>query len=198
MGGAVAIRVARPDEWTLLAPIERAADERYRTSAAPELTDRDVVPDDVARRYAADGRVLVAETAGGTGGTSVVGFVAWHREADPTCFGIAQISVLPDHGGRGIGTVLMRHAIDLARTGDFERVTLNTQRNVPWNEPWYLALGFQPVAPADWAPFMRAVVDRQRAIGIDWSTRTWMQLPLRSANGPTGNTTGRSGCHSPR
>lgn len=170
-----AVRVARPDEWVVLAPIERASGELFRGSAAPELADGDVVPDEVAQRYAREHRVFVADLPD----TGIVGFLAWHVERDESCLGVAQVSVLPDHAGRGIGTALLERTISVARERGFAHVTLNTQRNVAWNEPWYRSLGFESVDPDDWAPFMRDVVDRQTEAGLDWSTRTWMRLPLR-------------------
>ena len=180
------VRVARADEWVLLAPIERASGTLFRDSAALELASGDVVPDDMARRATHEGRALVASVAEDDR-ERVVGFAAWHPEADSNCLEVAQISVHPDFGKRGIGTALMRAVIEVAVEHGFEAITLNTQRNVPWNEPWYRSFGFVPVEPDDWTSWMAEVVADQTRAGLNWSTRTWMRLDIELLHGGVAN-----------
>lgn len=186
MSGPARIRTARADEWALLAPIEQASGTIFRHSAAPELERDATVPDEAAQRYTSQGRVLFAIDPH-RADDHVIGFVAWHAEADPTCLGVAQISVHPDFGRQGVGTVLMRQVIETAISRGFRAITLNTQRNVPWNEPWYRTFGFVSVEPDDWAPWMAKVARAQAAEGLDWSTRTWMRLDIEILHGGVAN-----------
>jgi hypothetical protein len=77
--------------------------------------------------------------------------------------------------------------LETAISRGFRAITLNTQRNVPWNEPWYRTFGFVPVEPNDWAPWMAKVAHGQAAEGLDWSTRTWMRLDIDVLHGGVAN-----------
>lgn len=167
------IRPPRAAELSELSLIECEADRRYIDSPFPELAGTEGLPLDVAARLHAEGRLLVAAAK-----DHVVGFLGWCVEQDPAYFGISQVSVRPEHGRRGIGTRLMKVAIDLARAGDHHWVVLNTQLDVPWNEPWYRRLGFEVVPSTEWPAWMRQCVDDQKADGISWDRRVWMRLAV--------------------
>jgi GNAT superfamily N-acetyltransferase len=174
----VTIRVATVTDASLLADIERAGDDRYLDTSYRDHVDGVAIPDEVAVRYCEEGRALVAEVDG-----QVVGFLGWHLETDPTYFGIAQVSVLPSHGDRGIGTALVRRAISIAVARGVDHIVLATFTDVAWNAPWYERLGFVAVDPSDWTDWMRKVVDTQQADGLPWHHRVWMQLDLERLQG---------------
>ena len=53
-----------------------------------------------------------------------------------------ELSVVPDHGQRGVGSALLRQVCDWATGTGYRAVTLRTFRDVPWNEPFYQRRGF--------------------------------------------------------
>ena len=46
--------------------------------------------------------------------------------------------------------------------------------------PWYERHGFAVVAPEDWTPALREVVQYQTEDGLDWTTRVHMRIELGS------------------
>lgn len=181
-----AIRLATVDDAALLADIERAADQRYldspyREQLLREQLDGSAIPDEAARRYCTDGRILVAEVD-----DRIVGYLGWHLEADPAYLGISQVSVLPEFGRQGIGTALMRGAVDEAIATGASHVVLATFSDVAWNEPWYLRLGFRSLATSEWTAWMSDVVEAQRG-SVPWEHRVWMQLDIELLQGGVAN-----------
>ena len=61
----------------------------------------------------------------------------------PDCAYIADVAVLPDHQGRGLGTAIMRRL--LAQAGQYKKVILNAK---PGTEAFYRKLGFLPMTTA--------------------------------------------------
>lgn len=168
-----AVRHARPADCALLAAIEEAADQRYLGTPDAVFADTTGVPAEVAERYCADGRLLVAELDG-----DVIGFVGWSREDDRGVAGISQVSVLPEHGRRGIGAALMAAAHAAIADRGFDRVVLATQADISWNAPWYERLGYSVVPRDGWSPSMIGIAARQEADGISWSGRVWMERTI--------------------
>ncbi len=158
------LRPARVDDISTLQSVERDADARSGGEG-------DVIPDDDARRAVDAGKITVAEVDG-----AVVGWVYLGAIAGEPCIG--QISVTIAHGRRGIGTALLTHAITQARARGASSVVLNTERERPWNAPWYARHGFVVVPEEQWSPALRAVAEAQRAGGLDWSTRVHMRKAL--------------------
>ena len=76
-------------------------------------------------------------------GDPAVGFVSLRIVDDEAH--VEQLSVVPDHGGRGIGRDLLNEAIRGARNQELAGVTLTTFRDVPWNAPFYRRVGFVEV-----------------------------------------------------
>ena len=84
-----------------------------------------------------------------------------------------QISVHPDHGRQGLGTLLVQHVFQLARQRKLRQITLSTFRDVPWNGPFYRKLGFRELARKELADWMLALEDIQ-AQSLDVSKRCFM------------------------
>ena len=74
---------------------------------------------------------------------------------------IAQVSVLPSHGGRGIGRALIEKAIDIATVSGLESVTLTTFRDVQWNAPYYGRLGFKIIDDDDIGSELRQIFKKE-------------------------------------
>lgn len=117
---AIVVRPATAADGVPLRAIDRVTWTSGTSPAPPP--DRAQVPP-----FFSDGRgpegFLVAELDG-----VPVGYVALHQEMDAPSHAhvltIDGLAVLPSAQGRGVGTVLVEAAVDLARTRDAERVTL--------------------------------------------------------------------------
>jgi GNAT superfamily N-acetyltransferase len=73
----------------------------------------------------------------------IVGFALCSDRGDDLY--LDQLSVLPRHGRRGLGSRLVRRCLQEAEARAFKRVSLSTFRKVPWNGPFYRKLGFREV-----------------------------------------------------
>ena len=180
-----AIRVATLDDAALLAGIELAADQRYldspyRDHVTPEANP-EAISVEVAQRYCAEGRILVAEVDG-----RVVAYLGWHLEPDPTYLGVSQVSVLPEFGRQGIGAALMRGAVVAAIAKRASHIVLCTFTDVAWNAPWYHRLGYRTLEPSEWTGWMNDVVVAQQG-SVPWENRVWMQLDLETLQGGVAN-----------
>jgi N-acetylglutamate synthase-like GNAT family acetyltransferase len=100
--------------------------------------------------------------------------------ADPVdgCAHVEQVSVSPDHQGRGVGRALLDQVAAWARAGGMPALTLTTFTHVPWNRPLYEHVGFRVLADAEVGPQLRAVCDAEAAHGLDPATRVCMRRDL--------------------
>ena len=125
-GGAgtppVEIRRARPDEFDRLLWVELESDRLLAAIGIGPFTY-----DNLDQRT----RAVVVFASG----EPVVGFVSVELVDDEAH--IAQLSVLPELGRRGIGGALLDEAVSWARGQALEGVTLTPFRDVPWNAPVY-------------------------------------------------------------
>ncbi len=109
----------------------------------------------------------------------VVGFahVVLLDDGHQTRAHLEQVSVLPTHGRRGIGSRLVRAAAEEARWDGFSGLSLCTYRDVPWNGPFYARLGFEVIEPVGVLSEVRA---REQAMGLDEAgERVAMRLALQ-------------------
>jgi ribosomal protein S18 acetylase RimI-like enzyme len=160
------VRPAVPADIPRLGPIEEAADRIFIDAGHPEFSGS-ISNDDAAAAIAA-GSITVVEVDGAGEGWVQVG-----RLDDELC--IDQISVNPELHGQGLGSRLMRHVMTQARAAGEESITLDTQSDVPWNQPWYEQLGFVVVPRAEWSVAMANVAERQTGFGLDWERRVHMR-----------------------
>jgi GNAT superfamily N-acetyltransferase len=128
------IRPVRPDELALLPAIEAAADTMFEPFGIGPLPGPGTVEE-----FAAALVVLVA-------GDPPVGLCridAVTRVRDGHIgVHLEQLSVLPDHAGRGIGRALLRAGCEWAKAHGYDDITLATYRDIPWNGPFYASEGF--------------------------------------------------------
>jgi GNAT superfamily N-acetyltransferase len=174
----VRIREGSPEEVPLLAPIDLSANPLFVEWGHPEfMGDYESIPDDVALKAIAEGRLLICElmTPGGT--NELVGWVVmFDRPNGETSIG--QISMHADYMGKGYGGSLLQAAIDRCRRLERTAIVLNTQTDVPWNRPWYERFGFVVVPRSEWDLDMHEAEREQTEAGLDWSTRVHMRLVL--------------------
>jgi GNAT superfamily N-acetyltransferase len=134
------IRLVRPDELALLADIEAAADTLFEPLGIGPL------PGPGTREEFARARVVLVA------GEPPVGLCRIDGIGDGAH--LEQLSVHPDHVGRGIGRAPLRAGCDWASAHDFDELTLATYRDVPWNRPLYASEGVVESGPV--ADFLRA------------------------------------------
>lgn len=87
-----------------------------------------------------------------------------------------QLSVLPDHGRRGLGRALVLQVASWAGQEDFGSLTLTTFRHLAFNGPFYASLGFEPLPVAQQGPEIRAALAREAESGLDPEKRVAMRL----------------------
>lgn len=77
-----------------------------------------------------------------------------------------QLSVDPDFSGKGIGAELIDHAEEIARRNALARLTMFTFRDVPWNAPYYLRLGFEQLPIEQFGPQLQRVLQAELAVDL--------------------------------
>jgi GNAT superfamily N-acetyltransferase len=162
------IRAARSDDGDALRAIERAAGEAFRDVGMAAIADDEPMSVEQLAAYAAAGRSWVAMNDGAVAGYVVVDVVDDGAHVE-------QLSVHPDHQGRGIGRALLERVRAWAADQAMAAVTLTTFRDVPWNAPLYRHLGFVDLEPHEIGPELAALVDAEAAHGLDPATRTCMR-----------------------
>ena len=164
------IRAARPSDYRALQDIERRAGELFREIGMPEIADDEPLSAD----HLASGAALYVATddADEPVGYALVDLVDGQAHLE-------QISVVPEAGRQGIGTALIDAVVDWARARGDGAVTLVTFRDVPFNAPLYARRGFAIVDESDWTEGQRAVIEKERADGLDITTRVVMRRLLQ-------------------
>ena len=173
-GSTHCVRPARAADLPHIGPIEDAGDQQFQDHFGDEIE-----------------AILLSPASSGQWRSSKPGFLlvaAIDEQEPPVGFvhvleidghaHLEQISVLPDHQRRGIGRELIEAAMDEARAQGFDRLSLCTYRDVPWNGPYYRGLGFTEVT--DLAPYERRLRDKERELGLDLNgVRVVMSVALR-------------------
>jgi GNAT superfamily N-acetyltransferase len=105
-----------------------------------------------------------------------VGFA--HVEVVEGCAHLAQLSVHPDVMRRGLGSALARAAMREAWELGYDRLSLTTYRDLPWNGPFYAGLGFVETTRPE--PFQLRLRDEEQRMGLDrHGPRVVMHVALR-------------------
>lgn len=169
------IRLARVDEAGLLPAIEHDSDQTMRDTRYAYIADLDPV--------AAD-HYLEAVTAGTTwvavdDHDRPVGFAACGAKPDGLV--VYQLSVMRAAQKRGLGTALMRAAIDHARASGHPRLMLTTFIDVIFNAPFYQSLGFVALQEAHLPSSLAQMLAREAEQGHDPTKRVAMVLALDGA-----------------
>ena len=162
------IRPATPADFDDLARIEVAAGQLFRAIGMDAVADDDPPSGD---ELAAAAAILVAEVEDVPVGYAWIDLVDDHAHLE-------QVSVLPEHGGQGIGTALLDAVCEWARDRGDSAVTLTTFRDVAFNAALYAKRGFAAVPEAEWSPGIRAVVAEEADHGLDPAKRVVMRRPV--------------------
>ena len=124
------IRPGRPDDAEHLRAIEVAAGERFREVGLDAVADDEPWSAEEYRALLEADRIWVADVGGRPVGYVLATDFGGHVRLD-------QLSVRPEHGGRGLGSALVEVVMGWARDQGATFVTLTTFRDVAWNGPWY-------------------------------------------------------------
>jgi GNAT superfamily N-acetyltransferase len=162
------IRSARGDELAACVEVERRSSARFADVVGLEHWVGDTSDLSLVEAAHAQDLVWVAELDG-----ELVGWCYASRR-DGTLF-IEQLDVIPEHGRRGIGRVLIEAVADRARDEGLTAVTLTTDTHVVWNRPWYEKLGFVVIPRAEQGPELAAVLEHEAAMGFDLTRRVTMR-----------------------
>lgn len=176
------VRAARDEDLPALREIERAAGQRYREFGLDHVADDEPASIEVLAGYSDRGRAWVALGRDGT----PVGFILVD-EVDGAAH-VEQVSVLPDHQGRGLGRVLIDRAAQWAKSCNMKALTLITFGHIPWNRPLYEHLGFRVLADDQLGPGLRGLRNSEAAHGLDPALRVVMRREL----GPVTTALGRA------
>jgi GNAT superfamily N-acetyltransferase len=161
------IRAARPSDYRRLPDIERAAGERFREVGLAEIADHE--PFDADELAAAAMLFVATDEEDELLGYAMVELVDGHAH-------IEQLSVLPSHGGQGLGTELLDAVGDWARGQGHAEITLTTFRDVPFNRPLYEHLGFVVLGQDEIGPELGHKVIEEIEYGLDPALRVVMSL----------------------
>jgi GNAT superfamily N-acetyltransferase len=89
-----------------------------------------------------------------------------------------ELDVVPRHGRRGLGSLLLRAACTWARSRAYPAITLSTTRDVPWNEPFYRRRGFQELAESAYTTGLQRLRAAEAAAGLPVGRRLIMKRNL--------------------
>jgi GNAT superfamily N-acetyltransferase len=168
-----AIRPAGDADLPVLRDIERAAGRAFSALGMDAVAEDEPPSLDALRRFATEGRAWVA--------TDDRDRPVAYLLADVVdgCAHLEQVSVHPDHAGRGLGRELIQHLGSWAAERELPAITLTTYTEVPWNAPYYRRLGFRLLADAELTPGLRRLRAAEAARGLDRWPRAAMHRELR-------------------
>jgi GNAT superfamily N-acetyltransferase len=94
---------------------------------------------------------------------------------EPGAIHLEEVDVDPEHGRRGLGTGLVEAVCASARAAGYRCITLTTFRDLPWNMPFYVRLGFEVIPPDEVSPVLQAVLQDETRRGLDPARRVAMR-----------------------
>jgi ribosomal protein S18 acetylase RimI-like enzyme len=164
---ASSIRPATEADLLRLVEVEVEAGQLFRTVGMTEVAG-DVPEISGLRESLEAGRLWVTQV-----GPEVAGYVA--AEVLDGNAHVAQVSVSPDHAGRGLGRALIEHVEAWGRAAGRPATTLTTFRDVPWNGPYYLRLGYRVLSDVAVGPELARTMAHEATMpGIDAELRCAM------------------------
>jgi len=168
----VRIRSAARNDLSVLREIEWASGQRFREFGLDHVADGVPASVEVLADFADGGRAWVAVDDA----DRPIGFIV--VEVIDGGGHIEQVSVVPDHQGRGVGRALIERAKDWGITSGLAALTLTTFGHVPWNRPLYEHLGFRVLAEKEISSGVQARRQAEADHGLDPDLRVVMRLEL--------------------
>jgi GNAT superfamily N-acetyltransferase len=167
------LRAAGVADLDALAAVERAAGEMFRPLGMDLVADDDPLDADAVLGFVEAGRAWVVADGG-----EVVGYLL--ADLVDGCAHVEQVSVHPRRAGRRLGGALVQHLAEWAAARCLPALTLTTYRDVPWNGPYYLSLGFRWLEDQELTPGLRSIRAEEAARGLDRWPRGCMRRELVS------------------
>lgn len=164
----VRIRQAREDEFSRLNDIEQEADRLYATVGLDLVLNMPTASHERLRQ----GPVWVAvDDTDQPVGFALAGAIDDFALLD-------QLSVLPEHGRKGIGAALIRQVADWARREGHDVLLLATYRELAWNQPFYERNGLSEMPRSAWGMQTQAMWNEHVRLGHDPARRIimWKRL----------------------
>jgi GNAT superfamily N-acetyltransferase len=174
------VTIARPRDLPLLAPIELAAATLLR-GHAPDSVLRETTDERELTSALSEGRLWAALADDVPVGFAIVNVLRRNLVH------LEEIDVHPEHGRRGLGGRLVVAICEWASRRGYSQVTLTTFRDVPWNMPFYVRLGFEAVPEAEMPAEVAAIVNDETRRGLDPTRRVVMRYRCVDA-GPRART----------
>lgn len=168
---------AAPEHLAALADIELRAATRFRGWDVPPDVFSDATPLADLESALARGDLWVALAPTG----ECVGYASVERSGER--LHLAELDVLPEHGGRGLGRALVGAIERWASENGVAELTLTTYRDVPWNAPYYTRLGFAIIEPAELDADLSARRAAETERGMDSMPRVAMRKRLGRPTG---------------
>ena len=171
--GSYWIRLAQAEELHRLQEIERGAAALFRETKYEFLADGAPLPLEFLLARQRAGAIWVAATAP----DEAVGFAV----AFPVDGGLHlhELSVAPSHGRQGLGRRLSEAVCAAGLRDGYDRLTLSTFREVPWNGPFYRRLGFVELPEDALGPRLREIRRQEAAAGLPLAERACMRRWLQ-------------------
>ncbi len=164
------IRPGAEADLERLVAVEVAAGQLFRTVGMTEVAEDVPQVADLREAGEAD-RLWVTQV-----GVEIAGYVV--AEVLDGNAHVAQVSVDPDFAGRTLGRAMVEHVEEWGRAAGRPATTLTTFRDVPWNGPYYLRLGYRILAEAEIGPELARTMAHEATLpGIGAALRCAMLKP---------------------
>lgn len=162
------IRLARETDLAHLPGVELAAATLFAAYERFQHLLADAMSVEEHRALCAAGRLWVTADEN----DQPVGFLAVELvDGHPH---IQELDIHPDHGRRGLGGAMIEAVCEWARANGQTAITLTTERDIPWNAPYYARLGFEILPEAQWGAGLREIAANEIAHGLNPETRVAM------------------------
>ena len=164
------IRPATENHLQRLVDVEIEAGQLFHAVGMSEVAEDVPQIADLREAVTAE-RIWVAEV-----GAEVAGYII--AELIDGNAHVAQVSVAPDYAGRRIGKAMIEFVEAWGRAAGCPATTLTTFRDVPWNAPYYLRLGYEVLADTQIGPELARTMAYEASLpGIHASLRCAMIKP---------------------
>lgn len=180
------IRSARLEDVETMQEIERAAGRLFSEIGMDDVAGHALPESVILGTYIEHQRAWIAAVEDQLAGYALVDVV-------DGCGHLEQVSVHPAFGRQGLGRMLIGSVVDWAKARGFQAITLLTFRDVPWNGPYYVSLGFAPLPDAELTPGLRALRAHEGELGLDRESRHAMRLVLPAEDGVVAGQSSRLG-----
>ena len=165
------IRAAVEKDVPTIREIERAAGVLFNEAGMRLVGEMEPTSLDDLRRFAREGRAWVFVDAD----DRPIAFVL--ADAVDGRGHVDQVSVHPSRAHQGIGRQLIDRTDAWGAAQGLSDLTLTTYVEVPWNGPYYERLGFRYIPDDELTDELRAIREKETALGLDRWPRAAMIRP---------------------